>query len=111
MLFTQPIQNTANDFLNALQNQDYSTAYALIAPEVQGQLGSPQGLQGFMESNGLMFNSYKGGDLKRITGNPPQGIKMAELTLIDGTKYPLEINLQVGENNVWQIIGFGAPAQ
>jgi hypothetical protein len=111
LLFTAPIQKTANAFLTAMQNQDFSTAYSMLAPDVQNQLGSPDNLKTALTSNGWAYKSYKGTSVKRIPGNPPQGVVLADLTLLDGSTYTLEVDLQTGAGSVWQIIGFGPPAQ
>jgi len=111
MIFTLPIQNTARDFLNTLQNQDYATAFAMMDANVQAQLGSADGLQSFLSANQYLFTSWKGTGVRRISGNPPQGIMTAELTLADGTVIPFEVDLQVGPGSIWQVIGFGPPAQ
>ncbi|EKD89516.1 MAG: hypothetical protein ACD_34C00001G0002 [uncultured bacterium] len=110
-LFTMPIQNTANAFLTAMQNQDFATAYSMLGPEVQNQLGNPENLQIALNSNGWVYKSYKSTSVKRIPGNPPQGVVLADLTLLDGSMFTLEVDLQTGIGSVWQIIGFGPPAK
>jgi hypothetical protein len=110
-LLLRPIQKTGDDFLKAMQQQNYASAYIMMAADVQSQLGSTAGLQSFMEANKLAFTSYTTSNLQRIEGNPTQGILMADLTLLDGTKYTMEVDMQVGPGNVWQVIGFGPPAK
>ena len=106
-LFPKPIQNTGNDFLTALQQRNFESAYGMMAPEAQSQLVSAEGLKSFMESNGLLFNSYNSGTMKRISGDPPQAIQIADLVLKDGSTLSIEVDMQVGPDNFWQVIGFG----
>ena len=109
-LFMKPMHYLANDFLAAMQSQNYATAYSLMSTDVQTQLGSAEGLKAFMESNGLVFKAYSLTTLNRIPGDPAQGIQLADLTLLDGSTYKIEVDMQVGPDSYWQVIGFG-PAE
>ena len=110
-LLLNPIQKTGDDFLKAMQQQNYASAYNMMGVDVKSQLGSAAGLQSFMEANKLTYTAYTTSNLRRIEGNPTQGILLAELTLLDGTKYTIEVDMQVGPGKAWQVIGFGPPAK
>mgnify|MGYP000857343718 FL=1 len=106
-LFLKPIQNTGRDFLTSLQQQNYDIAYSLMSDDLQAELGSPEGLRNFMVSSDLSFTSYKTGTLKRIPGDPVQAVMLADLNLTVGSVQAIEIDMQVGADNFWQVIGFG----
>ncbi len=109
-LFLAPIANTAKDFLIALQDQKYSTAFYMMNTDLQAELENPEGLQSFIVNNGLVFTSFTTGNLKRIAGDPPQAVQEVELTLVEGSKRKLTLYLVVGRDDVWQIMGMEAPA-
>jgi hypothetical protein len=110
-LFITPIQKTADAFMNALQNQDYTTAFNFTNADVQTQLGNVEGLKNYSVSTGLIFNSWKQTSTRRVNGNPPQGVVIGELTFADGTIQKFEVDLVVGPNSIWQVMGFGSPSQ
>jgi len=48
---TQPAADAAEGFMTALKNKDYAAAYNLCTSDLQGELGSVQGLQTTVEDH------------------------------------------------------------
>ena len=104
----RPIRGTAMDFLNALAAQDYVTAYNMSSAEMQSQLGnSPDGLQQFIESNGLLIQKYSTPDVQRFSGTPTTGMATTTADLANGKTVKLEVDLSIAASGNWQVMGFG----
>jgi hypothetical protein len=105
----RPIQGAATDFLNAVQNQEYTSAYNMCTKDLQSAVGnSPQGLQSFVEGGGLMIQNWKFANVKRKSGDPPQGSLTTDATLQNSKQVKLLVALTVVKpDNIWKVMGFG----
>lgn len=99
---TQPAANTAEAFMNALQQGNYAAAYALCAPALQQELGSADALQTMIENAQVKptkwaFNS------REVSNN--QGEVKGSVTFDGNRAGVVRVTL---ENNggTWQVIGF-----
>lgn len=104
---TQPAADTAEAFMNALQQGNYAAAYALCAPALQQELGSADGLRAMIEKGQVKptkwnFNS------REVANN--QGEVKGNVTFDDNRAGVVSIVL-LNSGGAWQVVGFNlAPA-
>ena len=98
---TQDIANASDEYLEALKQGDYQTAYDLSAPNVQNELGGVEGLQQFVNQTGFMPDSWNFNN-RSIENNTGQLIGV--VTLQNGTIVNTTMNFQKIDGD-WRVTG------
>lgn len=104
-LMLAPIRNTANDFLGFLQAQNYAQAYNLCDADLQKEIGSPDGLKNFIESNGFVVQTWSLNNVQRIDGAPITGFATGQVTFANGKNATVKVSLAVDKSATWKVIG------
>jgi hypothetical protein len=104
-----PIYGAASNFLNALQNQEYTAAYNMGTKDLQSAVGSsPDSLRSFIESQGILIQKWAFANIERVSGDPPKGILTTDATLQNGKQVKFSVHLiQEKPDNIWKVMGFG----
>lgn len=100
-----PIRGAANDFISFLQKRDYAQAYDWCGTDLQRELGSPDGLRGFIENNGFAVQSWNITNIQRFEGTPTTGTASGPVTFADGRTGTITINMAVDNAGIWKVIG------
>lgn len=78
--------DTGNNFMSALKSQDYSASYAMLAPELQTELGGQDGWKSFAEprnfSEWKFTNTQVSNDSGQMDGEATLGDEVYNITLI-----------------------------
>ncbi len=90
---------TGEDFLKALKDADYETAYALLHPNVQSEISSPESLKSIFPPS--MIDSWEYEATSVTTTDGAGAIALTGiLTLSDGSQLDMQLFLvKVGEEN------------
>lgn len=92
------------NFLQALKDSDYETAYALLHPDVQDEISGPDAL-GALFPSGIIDNWEYESDFVTLTDGDTGVALFGVLSLSDGSELDMELIInRVGEENL--VAGF-----
>lgn len=102
----------SNQFLNALQAGDASTAYALFSTEAKAAVPSDQ-FDAAVQQVGPILNGSEKMTSKKVngsTGSASTSEVVYEIPGTDGKTYKFTVNL-TKENDTWKVLNFTSKAQ
>ncbi len=96
---TSTTSTAGENFLQALKDGDYETAYALLHPDVQSEISGPESLKANFPPSVIDTWEYEATSVTTTEG--AGGIALTGiLTLIDGSQLDMQLILvKVGEEN------------
>jgi hypothetical protein len=104
---TQGIADASDDYLEALKQGDYATAYDLSAPVLQADFGSVEGVQSFVAQNNFVPESWNFNN-RSVVNNT--GTLIGTITLQNGTVLDAEMYFQEIDGD-WLVTGFDTNPQ
>jgi hypothetical protein len=104
---TQGIADASDDYLEALKQGDYATAYDLSAPVLRADFGSVEGLQSFVAQNNFVPESWNFNS-RSVVNNT--GTLTGTITLQNGTVVNTEMYFQKIDDD-WLVTGFDTNPQ
>ena len=103
---SQPAADASRAFLEALADDNYDAAYAMMIGGLQSEFGSVAGLEEEFTTRQLVRDEI-GGFLSRSINNDEANMS-ASVTFEDGTTLQATINLRYDDaQQAWLVTGFG----
>lgn len=103
----QAFTKTGNDFMSALRDGEYDTAYALMHPDLQQEVGTVTDLQGMMEDNAAQPKDWSFSSVNATTNADQVTTATMEgsVNYQDGKSGVVTLEL-VQDGETWTIISF-----
>jgi len=102
LAFTEDMKNAGDEFLGALEAQDYRQAFQMMHPELQLEVGGPVRLADQLRDAGFSVDSWT--TTSRSVENE-SGELEGVITDIDGDKWDYYLAL-IKEGDKWQVIEY-----